>query len=60
MMPSETDELHEPLFQTVGTFSKAFIYWRYFAKKRNKYSKSEDGRVSGVFQSPKLREQKKK
>jgi hypothetical protein len=28
MMPSETDELHEPLFQTVGTFLKALFYWR--------------------------------
>jgi hypothetical protein len=60
MMPSETDELHEPLFQTVGTFLKACMYWRDFAKKRKKYSKSEYGRVSGVFQSPELREQKKK
>jgi hypothetical protein len=34
MMPSETDELHEPLFQTVGTFLKALFYWRDFAKKR--------------------------
>jgi hypothetical protein len=34
MMPSETDELHEPLFQTVGTFLKAVFYWRDFAKKR--------------------------
>jgi len=34
MMPSETDELHEPLFQTIGTFSKALFYWRDFAKKR--------------------------
>jgi hypothetical protein len=30
----ETDELHEPLFQTVGTFLKALSYWRDFAKKR--------------------------
>jgi len=34
MMPSETDELHEPIFQTVGTFLKALCYWRDFAKKR--------------------------
>jgi hypothetical protein len=34
MMPSETDELDEPLFQTVGTFLKALFYWRNFAKKR--------------------------
>jgi hypothetical protein len=34
MMPSETDELHEPLFQTVGTFLNALFYWRDFAKKR--------------------------
>jgi hypothetical protein len=34
MMPSETDELDEPLFQTVGTFLKALYYWRDFAKKR--------------------------
>jgi hypothetical protein len=34
MMPSETDELHEPPFQTVGTFLKALLYWRDFAKKR--------------------------
>ncbi|KAH8942658.1 hypothetical protein BDL97_13G004600 [Sphagnum fallax] len=26
MMPSETDELHEPLFQTVGTFLNALFY----------------------------------
>jgi hypothetical protein len=31
MMPSQSDELHEPLFQTVGTFSKAFMYGRDFA-----------------------------
>jgi hypothetical protein len=34
MMPSETDELHEPVFQTVGTFLKALFYRRDFAKKR--------------------------
>jgi hypothetical protein len=34
MMPSETDELHEPLFQTVGALLKALFYWRDFAKKR--------------------------
>jgi hypothetical protein len=34
MKPLETDELHEPLFQTVGTFLKALFYWRDFAKKR--------------------------
>jgi hypothetical protein len=33
MMPSETDELHEPLFQTVGTFLEALLYWRDLAKK---------------------------
>jgi hypothetical protein len=26
MMLSETDELHEPFFQTVGTFLKALFY----------------------------------
>jgi hypothetical protein len=34
IMPSETDELHELLFQTVGTFLKAVLYRRDFAKKR--------------------------
>ncbi len=34
MMPSETDELHEPLFQTVGTFLKALFYWRDLAKNK--------------------------
>ncbi len=34
MMPSETDELHEPVFQIVGTFLKALFYWRDFARKR--------------------------
>jgi hypothetical protein len=52
-MLSETDELHEPLSQTVGTFLKALFYWRDF---ENEYSKSEYGSVSGVFQSPELRE----
>jgi len=33
MMPSETDEFDEPLFQTVGTFLKALFYWRNFAQK---------------------------
>jgi hypothetical protein len=41
------------------------ISWRLFStgeislKSENKYSKSEYGSVSGVFQSPELREQKK-
>jgi hypothetical protein len=34
MMPSETVEVREPLFQTVGTFLKVLFYWRDFAKKR--------------------------
>jgi hypothetical protein len=34
MMPLETDEFHEPLFQTVGTFLKTLFYWRDFARKR--------------------------
>ncbi len=34
MMPSETDELHEPIFQTAGTFFKALSHWRDFAKNR--------------------------
>jgi len=55
MMPSETDELHEPLFQKVRLFSTGEIS----PKSENKYSKSEYGSVSGVFQSPELREQKK-
>jgi hypothetical protein len=59
MMPSETDELHEPLFQTVGTFLKALFYGEISPKSENKYSKSEYGSVSEVFQSPKLRQQKK-
>jgi hypothetical protein len=33
MMPKETDELHKPLFQKVGTL-KVLFYWRNFAKKR--------------------------
>jgi hypothetical protein len=33
-MPSETDELHEPLFQKVGTFVKALFYRRDFAKTK--------------------------
>jgi hypothetical protein len=42
------------------------LSWRLFPtgkispKSENKYSKSEYGSVSGVFQSPELREQKKK
>jgi hypothetical protein len=39
MMPSETDELHEPLFQTVGTFLEALFYWRDLAKKRKEILK---------------------
>jgi hypothetical protein len=34
MMPSKTDELHEPLFQTVGTLLKALFSWRDLAKKK--------------------------
>jgi hypothetical protein len=34
MMLSETDELHEPLFQSVGTFLKTLFYSRDFGKKR--------------------------
>jgi hypothetical protein len=30
---AQTDELDEPLFQTVGTFLKALFHWRDFAKK---------------------------
>jgi hypothetical protein len=33
MMALEIDELHEPLFQTIGTFLKALFHWRDFAKK---------------------------
>jgi hypothetical protein len=43
---------------------KSELSWRLFStgeispKSENKYSKSEYGSVSGVFQSPELREQK--
>ncbi len=33
MMPSETDELHKPLFQTVGTFLKALFLLERFRQK---------------------------
>jgi hypothetical protein len=60
MMPSETDELHEPLLQTVGTFLEVVLYWRDLAKKRKEILKIRIWKCFWSFSIARIEGTKKK